>query len=132
MDKKIRCSRCGGEHLQFVNVPYSVKGKCDILFIFETIFYIFGIALLIVGFTLDLNKNHKILEYLFLNDIFIISGIIFIAEAIKLTITKYFIPYKNNNIIKYVCSECGNVENLDDIALKDIECVPSKEESTGS
>ena len=35
--KKLKCSECGCDELQFINVPYSVKGDTGIINIFIAI-----------------------------------------------------------------------------------------------
>lgn len=118
MDKKIRCPRCGGEHLQFVNVPVSVKGDCEIIMIFQVIAYVVSIAFFILGVITQPTEEQILFDKIPINLLLIIIAFILLSEGITLTIIKYFVPYKNKNEIHYVCENCGNNDNLDTLTTE--------------
>lgn len=118
--KKLKCSKCGNDDLNFINVPYSVKGDAGIITVLQIACAGIIILLLIVSLFIlnglsvdDLSFNLKIFSF-----VFIIPTLICTAIILILQIAKYYIPYKNKNVIEYVCPVCGNNEALKNLIDK--------------
>ena len=130
--KKIHCYRCGSTHLQFINVPCSIKGDCKILTKLCIASYFLAIINGIIFITQFTNfideKTSNIIGLVILVLLPFIAAIGFLLCGIVFTVMKYYIPYKNDNVVRYVCCTCGNCEDLDLIKLNDNECEYSETE----
>ena len=120
MERKLYCPKCGGSNLSFTSIARSKKniGFLIVLAIVIAVLVLFFlISFMSAG--IDTLNGSKIndLDFTSLYTLFTIAGYIFDVIVIIFILMAFIklIPYKNNNVIIFICNNCGHYGNIDDI-----------------